>query len=105
MAATSSSKTVPARSPSKKKKSAATRRQVAPEPSRIKEIQQALAREGFYHEEPTGKWDEPTVDAMKQFQQSKGLSPTGKIEALSLQKLGLGSPVAGLAAPDRQPHP
>ena len=91
----------------KKKKSSAsrTRRQLAPEPARIKEIQQALAREGFYQGEPTGKWDDATVAAMKNFQQSKGLQPTGKIEALSLQKLGLGSPVAGLAAPALQATP
>jgi peptidoglycan hydrolase-like protein with peptidoglycan-binding domain len=78
---------------------------MAPDPARIKEIQQALAREGFYHDDPTGKWDDSTADAMKQFQQAKGLPSTGKIEALSLQKLGLGSPVAGLAPPDPQPHP
>jgi len=86
----------------KKTTSAKTRRQLAPEPARIKEIQQALAREGFYQGDPTGKWDDATVAAMKNFQQSKGLQPTGKIEALSLQKLGLGSPVAGLAPPASQ---
>jgi hypothetical protein len=87
----------------KKKKTTPARRQTAPDSARIKEIQQALAREGVYHEEPTGKWDETTADAMKQFQQASGLAPTGKIEALSLQKLGLGSPVAGLAPPDPGP--
>jgi len=88
----------------KKKKAAAprSRRQLAPEPARIKEIQQALAREGFYRGEPTGKWDDATVDAMKNFQQARGLLPTGKIEALSLQKLGLGSSIAGLAPPAAQ---
>jgi len=89
----------------KKKTAASTRRQQAPDPSRIREIQQALAREGFYKDDPTGKWDAPSIDAMKQFQQSKGLTATGKIEALSLQKLGLGSPVSGIAAPDPQPPP
>jgi len=85
----------------KKKKSAPSksRRQLAPDPARIKEIQQALAREGFYQGEPTGKWDDSSIAAMKNFQQSNGLQPSGKIEALSLQKLGLGSPVAGLAPP------
>jgi len=72
---------------------------MAPEPERIKEIQQALAGKGFYQGEPTGKWDESSAAAMKNFQQASGLQPTGKIEALSLQKLGLGSPVAGKAAP------
>jgi peptidoglycan hydrolase-like protein with peptidoglycan-binding domain len=85
----------------KKKKSSGSRsrRQMAPEPARIKEIQQALGREGFYQGEPTGKWDDATIAAMKNFQQFKGLPATGKIEALSLQKLGLGSSVAGLAPP------
>ena len=86
-----------------RKKSRASRRQTAPDPERIKEIQGALAREGYYHGEATGKWDEATTGAMKNFQQANGLQPTGKIEALSLQKLGLGSPVAGVAAPTPQP--
>jgi len=76
---------------------------MVPDPARITEIQQALAREGFYKDEPTGKWDASSADAMKRFQEAKSLPPTGKIEALSLQKLGLGSPVAGMAAPDPQP--
>jgi peptidoglycan hydrolase-like protein with peptidoglycan-binding domain len=104
LAAQATQSSTPASAPhgvTKKKKSSSSRarRQLAPEPARIKEIQQALAREGFYQGEPTGKWDESTVAAMKNFQQSKGLPATGKIEALSLQKLGLGSPVAGLAPP------
>lgn len=39
---------------------------------------------------------------MKNFQQANGLTPTGKFDALSLQKLGLGSSTAG-AAPPRVP--
>jgi len=89
----------------KRKKTATSHRQLAPDPARIKEIQQALAREGFYKGEPTGKWDEESMAAMKNFQQAKGLQPTGKIEALSLQKLGLGSAVAGLAAPSAASQP
>jgi hypothetical protein len=38
---------------------------------------------------------------MKEFQTSKGLTATGKLGALSLQKLGLGSEIAGKAAPLR----
>lgn len=80
------------------------RGQKAPTPDRIREIQSALAREGAYSGEPNGKWDPASVEAMKRFQASHGLSPTGKLDALSLQKLGLGSGVAGLAAP-RAPAP
>jgi peptidoglycan hydrolase-like protein with peptidoglycan-binding domain len=75
------------------------RGQQAPTPKRIKEIQQALKQAGFYSGEPTGRWDKQTIEAMKNFQAAQGLRPTGKITALSLQKLGLGSPIAGIAAP------
>lgn len=72
---------------------------MAPTPDRIKEIQSALQREGAYDGQPTGRWDDSTADAMKKYQDKNGLSPTGKIDALSLQKLGLGSETAGKGAP------
>jgi peptidoglycan hydrolase-like protein with peptidoglycan-binding domain len=75
------------------------RGQKAPTPQRIQEIQAALAHEGTYQGQPSGKWDAGTVEAMKRFQSAQGLSPTGKLDALTLQKLGLGSEVAGRAAP------
>jgi peptidoglycan hydrolase-like protein with peptidoglycan-binding domain len=91
----------------KKKKSAHSRSrrksrgraQAAPTPDRIKEIQTALEKDGSYNGNPTGKWDAATVDAMKKFQDKNGFSPTGKIDALSLNKLGLGSDTAGKGAP------
>lgn len=70
-----------------------------PSSDRIGQIQQALTRAGFYQGDPTGKWDADTISAMKGFQQAHGISPTGKIDAPSLQQLGLGSGVAGVAAP------
>jgi peptidoglycan hydrolase-like protein with peptidoglycan-binding domain len=54
--------------------------------------------------EATGKWDDSTTDAMKRFQTSQGLPPTGKLDALTLQKLGLGSQTAGVAAPTPPPN-
>jgi len=75
------------------------RSQKAPTPERIREIQAALARDGSYPGQPSGKWDATTVEAMKRFQSSHGLTPTGKLDALTLQKLGLGSEIAGRAAP------
>jgi hypothetical protein len=36
---------------------------------------------------------------MKKYQDKNGLNPTGKIDALTLQKLGLGSETAGKGAP------
>ena len=77
----------------------AQRAQRAPTPDRIKEIQVALARAGYYQQDPTGKWDEATREAMKRFQEANGLNPTGKIDARSLQKLGLGSEIAGRFPP------
>lgn len=87
----------------KKKNSAAkstrVKAQTAPTPDRIMEIQAALAKAGAYDGDPTGKWDANTTAAMTKFQQSNGLAPSGKLDALTLQKLGLGSDTAGKGAP------
>lgn len=77
--------------------------QKAPAADRVSEIQSALARNGSFSGEPNGKWDDSTSDAMRKFQASHGLSPTGKLDALTLQKLGLGSQTAGVAAPTPPP--
>ncbi len=77
------------------------RGQKAPEAQRILEIQQALAKDGTYMGTATGKWDAETTDAMKRFQAGHGLNPTGKLDARSLQQLGLGSDIAGVAPPAR----
>jgi len=63
------------------------------------EIQNALSREGFYSGKPSGRWDAATTAAMKKFQTANELTATGKVGALSLQTLGLGSEVAGRGAP------
>lgn len=75
------------------------RGQQAPTPDRISEIQQALAKDGSYAGTPSGKWDDSTQDALRKFQESHGLNPTGKLDARSLQQLGLGSSITGVAAP------
>ncbi len=84
---------------SKRGKHRRARGQKAPTAERIEQIQAALAREGTYQGEPTGKWNATSTEAMKRFQAAHGLTPSGKLDALSLQKLGLGSDVAGRAAP------
>jgi len=87
---------------SKKKRHHASKReptQKAPTPDRISEIQTALARGGYYQGEPNGKWDANTVAAMQKFQSDNGVEPTGKLDAASLQKLGLGSDIAGVSPP------
>ena len=86
----------------KKKKKHRSRRepkQMAPTPDRIEEIQSALASNGYYQGTPNGKWDSATVGAMQKFQGDHGLDATGELDALSLQKLGLGSEIAGVSAP------
>ena len=109
-ASKSAAHTSPASSNKKKsssKKSRHSRReptQKAPTPERISEIQSSLARGGYYHGEPNGKWDSNTVAAMQKFQSANGLDPSGKLDATSLQKLGLGSGIAGVSAP-KQPTP
>jgi Putative peptidoglycan binding domain len=100
----------PPKTTSAKKKSSSKKRrtkrepmQKAPTPERILEIQSALARGGYFQGAPNGKWDANSVGAMQKFQSANGLSPSGKLDALSLQKLGLGSPIAGVSAPKPPP--
>jgi peptidoglycan hydrolase-like protein with peptidoglycan-binding domain len=81
------------------KRSRRERGQKAPTPDRITEIQQALAKDGSYTGKLNGKWDDPTQDALRKFQESHGLNPTGKLDAKSLQQLGLGAPTSGVAPP------
>jgi hypothetical protein len=102
----SSSTSAPTTTAAKKKKSSSKHHgskreptQKAPTPQRITEIQSALARGGYYQGAPNGKWDSNTVAAMQKFQSENGLSANGKIDATSLQKLGLGSSTAGVDAP------
>jgi peptidoglycan hydrolase-like protein with peptidoglycan-binding domain len=89
---------------SRKKKVKKVKGQAAPTPQRITEIQEALAKKGVYNGTASGQWDDSTSDAMKKFQTSNGLTPSGKLDALTLQKLGLGSETAGLAAPTPPPN-
>jgi peptidoglycan hydrolase-like protein with peptidoglycan-binding domain len=65
----------------------------------VSEIQQALGKDGSFTGAPNGKWDDATVEGMKKFQAAHGLNPSGKLDARTLQKLGLGSQTAGIAAP------
>lgn len=87
------------RSRSKKHDTSWRRGQKGPTPDRVVEIQEALARQGAYTGQPNGKWDAQTIEAMRRFQSSRSLNPTGKLDAPTLQKLGLGSDIAGIAPP------
>jgi Putative peptidoglycan binding domain len=77
--------------------------QKAPTSDRVSEIQAALAKDGSFSGMPNGRWDDETAQAMRRFQAAHGLNPSGKLDALSLQKLGLGSQTAGVAAPTPPP--
>jgi peptidoglycan hydrolase-like protein with peptidoglycan-binding domain len=87
------------RAKSSKKSRRRARGQQAPTPERISEIQQALAKDGSFAGKPNGKWDASTIEATRKFQEAHGLNPTGKLDAKTLQQLGLGSQTAGVAAP------
>jgi peptidoglycan hydrolase-like protein with peptidoglycan-binding domain len=103
----SSSASSTKKKPVKKRRKTSSRQssQKAPTPDRITEIQSALARGGYYQGDPNGKWDANTVAAMQKFQSSNGLEANGKLDALSLQKLGLGSDIAGVSAPKQPVKP
>jgi peptidoglycan hydrolase-like protein with peptidoglycan-binding domain len=96
---TSASRGKTRRAKSSRRSSRRERGQKAPTPDRISEIQQALAKDGSFAGAPNGKWDGATVEATKKFQEAHGLNPTGKLDAKTLQRLGLGSQTAGAAAP------
>ncbi|MFZ0635386.1 MAG: peptidoglycan-binding domain-containing protein [Candidatus Acidiferrales bacterium] len=93
----------PSPTPTKKRKKHSRARrepsQKAPTADRIEEIQSALSREGYYKRDPSKKWDSDTQEAMRRFQEDHGLTGTGKLDAPTLQKLGLGSDIAGVSAP------
>jgi peptidoglycan hydrolase-like protein with peptidoglycan-binding domain len=73
--------------------------QKAPTSDRISEIQSALSRSGYYQGDPSGKWDSNTVASLQKFQSANGIEANGKLDAPTLQKLGLGSDTAGVFAP------
>src|SRR5713226_8418998 len=87
------------RSKSSKRSGRRERGQKTPTPDRISEIQQALAKDGSFTGKPNGKWDASTIEATRKFQEAHGLNATGKLDAKTLQQLGLGSETAGVAPP------
>lgn len=60
------------------------------EPSRVTEIQQALIREHYLSDEPTGKWDATTEAAMQKFQADQCWQTKLMPDSRALKKLGLG---------------
>jgi len=103
----SSTSSAPSKTLSHKKKHHAKREptQKAPTADRVSEIQSALARGGYYPGDATGKWDSTTVAAVQKFQSANGIEANGRLDAPTLQKLGLGSDIAGVSAPKPAAHP
>lgn len=66
------------------------RGQQAPAPDRVKEIQQALIQRGYLKGEPSGQWNQDSVDALRRFQEDQKMEASGKLSSLALIHLGLG---------------
>ena len=64
--------------------------QTRPSRERYRQIQGALAGVGFDPGPVDGLWGPNSEDALQDFQEARGLEPTGWIDALSLIQLGLG---------------
>ena len=96
----------PAKSKTISKKKAPSRplTQQQPTPERNKEIQQALIDKGYLQDPPTGVWDTQSTDALKRFQADQQLQATGKLDSLSLIRLGLG-PKRQAVTPASLPNP
>jgi peptidoglycan hydrolase-like protein with peptidoglycan-binding domain len=58
-----------------------------------------LVEAGYLQGEPAGVWDKATSAAMTRYQKDNDLPVTGKPEARTLIKLGLGPETAGKGAP------
>lgn len=104
-------KAAPKKTPAKKttaKKTTTTKKRVVrprvqqkPTPERYTEIQEALIGRGFLQGPADGKWGDDSAAALKKFQESQKLAETGKIDSLSLIRLGLGpKTTAGLPPSD-----
>lgn len=92
-----SKKAVPQKKAAAKSKKKSTKRvvrrpltQQQPTPERYREIQQALIDRGYLQEPATGVWGPDSMAALKRHQTDQKLEATGKLDALSLIRLGLG---------------
>ncbi|MBL8151676.1 MAG: peptidoglycan-binding protein [Blastocatellia bacterium] len=70
---------------------------------RVREIQEALIKQGYLQGDATGQYDRTTVDAMTSYQKSNNLRATGYPTAESLRALGLTK--AKVSSTDSEDHP
>jgi hypothetical protein len=76
----------------KQQQSAENNQPIAPQNlsrSEIRQVQQALQKDGFHSGRADGRWGPETQSAVKQFQQSKQMEPTGKLDQQTVADLGL----------------
>ena len=74
----------------KSKKIKKVRGQQVIQGDRAREIQTALAREGYLSGEPSGVWDQSTKDAMTRYQADHGWQTKTLPDSRALIQLGLG---------------
>jgi len=74
----------------KHKKVKKVRGQQVIQEDRAREIQTALAREGYLKGEPSGTWDQATKDAMVRYQADHGWQTKTLPDSRALIQLGLG---------------
>ncbi len=55
----------------------------------IKQVQQALNKDGFHAGRPDGHWGPETKHAMQKFQQSKQIASNGQLDQQTLDDLGV----------------
>lgn len=77
--------------------------QLHPDPERYQEIQKALADRGYFKGESNGQWGDDSTDALRRFQTDQKLPDDGKINALTLEALGLGPKHDGSGSGSKAP--
>jgi hypothetical protein len=71
----------------------------------IRQVQAALQQRGFKEVAVDGKWSDAVSAALKKFQESQKLEPTGSVNLRTLRALGFGNPLADLDRPTMAPSP
>lgn len=66
-------------------------------PAQVRQIQQALNQEGYVIDQVDGQWSQSTAQAVRNYQQSAGLIPTGTPNSVLLSSLGV-TPGQGMQA-------
>jgi peptidoglycan hydrolase-like protein with peptidoglycan-binding domain len=61
------------------------------DPATVRQAQERLASEGFNPGPADGRLGQQTKQGLKDFQQSKGLEPSGQLDAQTIAALGIDS--------------